>query len=67
MGSMWSACGMNGLQGPAIADMAAGAGLAILLWMVLLVLGALGIVWLVRSLRPKPEPPGGDAPAQARS
>ena len=67
MESMWSACGMDGLQGPAIAAMAAGMGVAVLLWLVPLVLIVLGIVWLLRSLGSKPKPPGGDALAQAGS
>lgn len=67
MDSMLSACGMGGMQGPAIAAMTAGAGLTILLLLVLVVLGVLAIFWLVRSLWSKPALPGGDAPAQARS
>jgi len=63
MDSMLSACGMGG---PAIAAMATGMGLAILLWLVLIVLGVLSIVWLVRNLRSRPEPPGGEL-ARARS
>jgi Flp pilus assembly protein TadB len=68
MDSVLSACGMGGvMQGPAIAVMAAGAGLSVLLWLIAIVLGVVGIVWLVRNLRSKPEPPGADALAQARS
>jgi Flp pilus assembly protein TadB len=68
MDSLLSACGMGGMmQGPAVAAMAAGAGLSVLLWLVVIVLGVVGIVWLLRNLRSKPVPPGGDALAQARS
>jgi hypothetical protein len=66
MDGMLSACGMGGvMQGPAIAVMAAGAGLSVLLWLAVIVLGVVGIVWLVRNL--KPQPPGGQAPTAARS
>jgi hypothetical protein len=47
--------------------MAAGAGLSVLLWLVAIVLGVVGIVWLVRNLRSKPQPPVGAAPAPAGS
>jgi hypothetical protein len=69
MTSMLSACGMGGgsMHGPVLAAMAAMAGFSALLWLALLVLAVLGIVWLVSGLRSKSEPPGGDAPAPARS
>jgi len=58
------------MQGPwhgaVMAVMAAGAGLSLLLWLVLIALGGLAIVWLVRRLRSNPEPPDGSA-AAARS
>jgi hypothetical protein len=68
MDTMLSACGPGGMMpGPAIAAMAVGAGLSVLLWLTVIVLGVVGVVWLVRNLRSKPVLPGGAAPAPARS